>query len=125
MSCGSIKKPKRATLEREEEDRRRKRSENPQEQTVREEVELLRFGEAKMASLNLMETELCLGLPGGGGGGGEVETPKASGNKRAFSATVDLKLSTLVDSNSKQDLVNHNSKDAKALLKDPAKPPPK
>jgi len=77
--------------------------------------------------LNLKETELCLGLPGGGGGGGggggsEVETPRASA-KRGFSETVDLKLNL----QTKEDL-NENLKSAskeKTLLKDPAKPPAK
>ncbi|CAL0316694.1 unnamed protein product [Lupinus luteus] len=73
--------------------------------------------------LNLKETELCLGLPGGGGGGGsEVETPRANG-KRGFSETVDLKLNLP----SKEDL-NENLKNVskeKTLLKDPAKPPAK
>lgn len=75
--------------------------------------------------LNLKETELCLGLPGGGGGGGggsEVETPRASA-KRGFSETVDLKLNL----QTKEDL-NENLKSAskeKTLLKDPTKPPAK
>lgn len=71
--------------------------------------------------LNLKETELCLGLPGGGGS--EVETPRANG-KRGFSETVDLKLN--LPSN-KEDL-NENMKNVpkeKTLLKDPAKPPAK
>lgn len=70
-------------------------------------------------SLNLKETELCLGLPGGGS---EVETPRATG-KRGFSETVDLKLNL----HSKEDL-NENLKNVskeKTLLKDPAKPPAK
>ena len=77
--------------------------------------------------LNLKETELCLGLPGGGGGGGgggsEVETPRATG-KRGFSETVDLKLNLQAN---KEDL-NENLKNVpkeKTLLKDPAKPPAK
>lgn len=75
--------------------------------------------------LNLKETELCLGLPGGGGGGGgsdQVETPRSNG-KRGFSETVDLKLNL----QSKEDLnddVKNVSKE-KTLLKDPAKPPAK
>uniref|UniRef100_A0A5B6ZS48 Auxin-responsive protein n=1 Tax=Davidia involucrata TaxID=16924 RepID=A0A5B6ZS48_DAVIN len=81
--------------------------------------------------LNLKETELCLGLPGGGGGGGggEGETMKITG-KRGFSETVDLKLnfqsneSVLVDLKEKM----KNSSKEKNLLpcsKDPAKPPAK
>ncbi|KAI4317938.1 hypothetical protein L6164_025762 [Bauhinia variegata] len=76
---------------------------------------------AKEHGLNLKETELCLGLPGGGGTD-QVETPKATG-KRGFSETVDLKLNL----QSKEDL-NENLKNAskeKSLLKDPAKPPAK
>ncbi|WCJ23919.1 indole-3-acetic acid 7 [Euphorbia peplus] len=81
--------------------------------------------------LNLKETELCLGLPGGGGGGKNdvpaVETPKASG-KRGFSETVDLKLNL-----QSKDLMNENvintspsSKDKSAAsIKDPSKPPAK
>lgn len=44
--------------------------------------------------MNLKETELCLGLPGGGGGGSggnEAEMLKTTG-KRGFSETIDLKL---------------------------------
>lgn len=77
----------------------------------------------KESGLNLKETELCLGLPGGGGSGSEVETQRAAG-KRGFSETVDLKLN--LQSN-KEDL-NDNSKNVskdKTLLKDPAKPPAK
>ncbi|KEH42778.1 auxin-responsive AUX/IAA family protein [Medicago truncatula] len=74
--------------------------------------------------LNLKETELCLGLPGGGGGGGgggsEVETPRASG-KRGFSETVDLKLNL----QTKEDLNEKSASKEKTLLKDPAKPPAK
>lgn len=74
--------------------------------------------------LNLKETELCLGLPGGGGGGGgggsEVETPRASG-KRGFSETVDLKLNL----QTKEDLNEKSASEEKTLLKDPAKPPAK
>ncbi|KAJ0035832.1 hypothetical protein Pint_24688 [Pistacia integerrima] len=77
--------------------------------------------------LNLKETELCLGLPGGAKT--EAETPKATG-KRGFSQTVDLKLH--LQSKEAVDL-NENVKNAspkeKNLLpsctKDPAKPPAK
>ncbi|XP_054820319.1 auxin-responsive protein IAA14-like [Prosopis cineraria] len=88
-----------------------------------------------MASLNLKETELCLGLPGGGGGGAdgceaETATPKASsGNKRAFSATVNLKLNLVDDSKvvdgEEQDLMNQNLNNTITSKKDPTKPPAK
>ncbi|OIV90722.1 hypothetical protein TanjilG_15108 [Lupinus angustifolius] len=77
----------------------------------------------KEHGLNLKETELCLGLPGGGGGGGsEVETPRANG-KRGFSETVDLKLNLP----SREDLNDNMKNDSKekTLLKDPVKPPAK
>ncbi|KAM7256717.1 hypothetical protein ACFE04_012458 [Oxalis oulophora] len=77
-----------------------------------------------MALMNLKETELCLGLPGGGGP--KVETPlkvvaaaaaAAAGNKRGFSETVDLKLNL----NTKEvDLMNDNSNVSQE--KNPAKP---
>ncbi|KAL1340198.1 hypothetical protein HN51_028553 [Arachis hypogaea] len=85
---------------------------------------------AKEHGLNLKETELCLGLPGGGGGGGgdtaTAETPRATG-KRGFSETVDLKLNLQGNDTNKEDL-NENLKNVpkeKTLLKDPAKPPAK
>ncbi|KAA8548727.1 hypothetical protein F0562_000411 [Nyssa sinensis] len=76
--------------------------------------------------LNLKETELCLGLPGGGGG--EGETMKITG-KRGFSETVDLKLNL----QSNESAINlkekmKNSPKEKSLpppAKDPAKPPAK
>ncbi|KAE9589723.1 hypothetical protein Lal_00021596 [Lupinus albus] len=73
----------------------------------------------KEHGLNLKETELCLGLPGGGS---EVETPRVNG-KRGFSETIDLKLNLP----SKEEL-NENLKNVskeKTLLKDPSKPPAK
>ncbi|OIW07248.1 hypothetical protein TanjilG_08363 [Lupinus angustifolius] len=73
----------------------------------------------KEHGLNLKETELCLGLPGGGS---DVEIPRVNG-KRGFSETVDLKLNLP----SKEEL-NENLKNVlkeKTLLKDPAKPPAK
>lgn len=70
-------------------------------------------------SLNLKETELCLGLPGGGS---EVETPRATG-KRGFSETVDLKLNLQTKEDLKENLKNVSKE--KTLLKDPAKPPAK
>ncbi|KAJ7954796.1 Auxin-responsive protein [Quillaja saponaria] len=78
----------------------------------------------KEHDLNLKQTELCLGLPGGGGGI-EPETPKATG-KRGFSETVDLKLNL-----QSKEVLNENLKNAskeKTLLpctEDPAKPPAK
>ncbi|KAH7522212.1 hypothetical protein FEM48_Zijuj07G0114400 [Ziziphus jujuba var. spinosa] len=83
--------------------------------------------------LNLKETELCLGLPGGGGGCGNEQqpgTPKAAG-KRGFSDTVDLL--ELNFHSKKEDLkekiINNNAPKEKNLLpncnKDPAKPPAK
>ncbi|XP_052206531.1 auxin-responsive protein IAA14-like [Diospyros lotus] len=81
--------------------------------------------------LNLKETELCLGLPGGGGGA-EAETVKITG-KRGFSETVDLKLNlqsneSAVDLKEKM-MMNTQTNKEKNLLpsctKDPAKPPAK
>lgn len=76
--------------------------------------------------LNLKETELCLGLPGGGGG--DVEAPKATG-KRGFSETVDLKLnlqSKDLNNNVKNPANDNNLlPPAPACTKDPSKPPAK
>ncbi|KAG8373138.1 hypothetical protein BUALT_Bualt12G0139600 [Buddleja alternifolia] len=74
--------------------------------------------------LNMKETELCLGLPGGG------DAVKITG-KRGFSETVDLKLN--IQSNNESDgsdLNKENMKNScmeKAMLppKDPIKPPAK
>ncbi|KAL7081177.1 hypothetical protein ACP275_14G023000 [Erythranthe tilingii] len=82
---------------------------------------------AGLHGLNFMETELCLGLPGGGGGGGESDPIKTTG-KRGFSETVDLKLN--LQSNeppSSSDLINISSTEINAMLppKDPIKPPAK
>ncbi|CAK9318696.1 unnamed protein product [Citrullus colocynthis] len=80
--------------------------------------------------VNMLETDLCLGLPGGGGGGGgEPETPKANG-KRGFSETVDLKLNIQSKPGVTVDLTpqnNNTSTDEENLItsKDPAKPPAK
>ncbi|PIA45173.1 hypothetical protein AQUCO_01700601v1 [Aquilegia coerulea] len=80
--------------------------------------------------LNLKETELCLGLPGGGGGGGgtEGETTKSS-MKRGYSETItDLKLNL----ESKDQFEMTSTEKTKNLLKekklqtctnDPARPP--
>ncbi|CAL5392664.1 unnamed protein product [Camellia sinensis] len=83
-------------------------------------------------SLNLKETELCLGLPGGGGGA-EAEMVKITG-KRGFSETVDLKLNLIQPNNQsvvdlKEKMKNSPPKEKMNLLppctKDPAKPPAK
>ncbi|KAG6597395.1 Auxin-responsive protein IAA14, partial [Cucurbita argyrosperma subsp. sororia] len=76
--------------------------------------------------VNMLETDLCLGLPGGGGG--EPETPKGNG-KRGFSETVDLKLNiqskpvVTVDLSTTQNMKSTDSEDLSS--KDPAKPPAK
>lgn len=87
----------------------------------------------------MLETDLCLGLPGGGGGGGsgaEPETPKTNG-KRGFSETVDLKLNiqaksgVTVDLTTPQNMIKVNDSTASTddeenlSSKDPAKPPAK
>ncbi|KAL5782753.1 hypothetical protein ACOSP7_007782 [Xanthoceras sorbifolium] len=80
--------------------------------------------------LNLKETELCLGLPGGGKTDTETTPKTTSGNKRGFSETVDLKLNlqskeAVVDLN-EININNNSSSKEKNLLpsctKDPAKP---
>ncbi|KAL5068411.1 hypothetical protein RYX36_019298 [Vicia faba] len=78
----------------------------------------------KENGLNMKETELCLGLPGGGGSGSgcEVETPRAAG-KRGFSETVDLKLNLQTKEDLNENLKNVSKE--KSMLKDPAKPPAK
>lgn len=79
--------------------------------------------------INMLETDLCLGLPGGGGT--EPETPKANG-KRGFSETVDLKLNIQSKPGVAVDLtpqnLNNTTKtdhDDNLSSKDPAKPPAK
>ncbi|KAK3010770.1 hypothetical protein RJ639_011990 [Escallonia herrerae] len=74
------------------------------------------------SSLNLKETELCLGLPGGGGS--EGETLKVTG-KRGFSETVDLKLNLQSDEPAIdfKDKMKSSSKDN--CIKDAVKPPAK
>lgn len=87
--------------------------------------------------INMLETDLCLGLPGGGGGSGaEPETPKTNG-KRGFSETVDLKLNiqaksgVTVDLTTPQNMIMVNDSTASTddeenlSSKDPAKPPAK
>ncbi|CAH8336683.1 unnamed protein product [Eruca vesicaria subsp. sativa] len=76
--------------------------------------------------LNLRETELCLGLPGG-----ETAAP-VTGTKRGFSetTTVDLKLNLNNEPESKEgskthDVVTSLSKEKSSCPKDPAKPPAK
>lgn len=85
------------------------------------------LGKENGGGLNLKETELCLGLPGGGGGGGdsEVETPRASTGKRGFSETVDLKLNLQSKEDLNENLKKNNASKEKTLLKDPGKPPAK
>lgn len=76
-------------------------------------------------SLNLKETELCLGLPGGGGGDGETAV-KFTG-KRGFSETVDLKLNLQSNESAvdlKEKMLKSSPKEKNLLpgTKDPAKP---
>ncbi|KAK6138901.1 hypothetical protein DH2020_027362 [Rehmannia glutinosa] len=78
--------------------------------------------------LNLKETELCLGLPGGGGGA-ENDSIKING-KRGFSETVDLKLNLQSNDPTASDLKEKSLKNSameKAVVsqKDPVKPPAK
>lgn len=74
--------------------------------------------------MNLKETELCLGLPGGAE---TVESPAKSGvgNKRGFSETVDLKLNLHSIKQEPMDLNVAGISKEKTLLIDPAKPPSK
>nr|WOT18205.1 IAA34 [Sisymbrium orientale] len=74
--------------------------------------------------MDLKETELCLGLPGGAE---TVETPTKSGvgNKRGFSETVDLKFNIHSNKQGSVDLNVAGAPKQKTLLKDPAKPPAK
>lgn len=74
--------------------------------------------------LNLKETELCLGLPGGGGGGGESESMKING-KRGFSETVDLKLNLQAKESSMDLKEKMKIPDKETCNKDSAKPPAK
>ena len=74
--------------------------------------------------LNLRETELCLGLPGG-----DTASP-LTGTKRGFSETVDLKLNLNNEPESKEgskshDVVSAISKEKSSCTKDPTKPPAK
>lgn len=71
--------------------------------------------------MNLKETELCLGLPGGAE---TVESPAKSGvgNKRGFSETVDLKLNLHSNKQEHVDLNVAGAPKEKIFLKDPAKP---
>lgn len=75
--------------------------------------------------LNLRETELCLGLPGG-----DTAAALVTGNKRGFSETVDLKLNLNNEPESKEGSTTHEvvtsvSKEKNSCPKDPAKPPTK
>ncbi|KAJ0233078.1 Auxin-responsive protein IAA14 [Hirschfeldia incana] len=74
--------------------------------------------------MNLKETELCLGLPGGPD---SVETPTKSclGNKRGFSETVELKLSLHSTKQRSVDLNVAGPPKEKTLHKDSTKPPAK
>ncbi|GAB4843283.1 Auxin-responsive protein iaa7 [Ancistrocladus abbreviatus] len=80
--------------------------------------------------LNLKETELCLGLPGGGAGAaGTAGNGKTSNGKRGFEDTVDLKLNLQSKELGEVDL-NSPSKEKNLLpvpcTKDiPVKPPAK
>ncbi|CAA2966061.1 auxin-responsive IAA14-like [Olea europaea subsp. europaea] len=77
--------------------------------------------------LNLKETELCLGLPGGGCGGSESDSIKITG-KRGYSETVDLKLklqSNESASDLKETMKNSSKEKTAAPSKDPIKPPAK
>ncbi|KAL0414415.1 UNVERIFIED_CONTAM: Auxin-responsive protein IAA7 [Sesamum radiatum] len=74
---------------------------------------------AEEQGLNLKETELCLGLPGGGG------AEKITG-KRGFSETVDLKLNLQPNESAALDLKETSALDKPVLPpKDPVKPPAK
>lgn len=82
--------------------------------------------------LNLKETELCLGLPGGRGGDQPSEmTGLRAAAKRGFSETVDLKLNIQSKDDAAAVDLNENVKnipsngDGQKSLKDPAKPPAK
>ncbi|WZZ77208.1 auxin-responsive protein IAA17-like [Brassica napus] len=71
--------------------------------------------------LNLRETELCLGLPGG-----DTASP-VTGTKRGFSETVDLKLNLNSEPESKEgskshDVVSAVFKEKSSCPKDPTKP---
>lgn len=86
-----------------------------------EEERLIMIGSIE---LNLRETELCLGLPGGD------TVALVTGNKRGFSETVDLKLNLNNEPENKEgstthDVVTFDSKEKSSCPKDPAKPPAK
>lgn len=74
--------------------------------------------------INLKETELCLGLPGGPD---PVETPTKSclRNKRGFSEIVELKLGLHSTKEGSVDLNVAGAPKEKTLHKDPSKPPAK
>ncbi|KAF8085122.1 hypothetical protein N665_0680s0020 [Sinapis alba] len=75
--------------------------------------------------LNLKETELCLGLPGGPEVPVETPTKSCLGNKRGFSETVELKLSLHSTKQGSVDLNIAGASKEKTLHKDPARPPAK
>lgn len=73
--------------------------------------------------LNLKETELCLGLPGGGAADGDAV--KING-KRGFSETVDLKLNLQTnDLDLKESLKKSSVEKPEVPPKDSVKPPAK
>ncbi|KAL1200064.1 Auxin-responsive protein IAA14 [Cardamine amara subsp. amara] len=74
--------------------------------------------------MNLKETELCLGLPGGAEAM-ESSAKSCIGNKRGFSETVDLKLNLHSNKQGPVDLNVAGAPKEKTLIKDPAKPPAK
>ncbi|KAG9132723.1 hypothetical protein Leryth_014001 [Lithospermum erythrorhizon] len=79
-----------------------------------------KFASMEVVGLDLKDTELCLGLPGG-------ESIKTSG-KRGFSETVDLKLNLQTSDESNMDLKEKMKSSAAAketANKDPIKPPAK
>lgn len=90
-------------------------------------------GGGVVLDLNLRETELCLGLPGGSGSD-VAETPRVNG-KRGFLETVDLKLNLQTEESASLDpkeMPMKNVAKEKNLLpsaadttKDPSKPPAK
>ncbi|KAL8481576.1 hypothetical protein ACS0TY_027369 [Phlomoides rotata] len=79
--------------------------------------------------MNLKETELCLGLPGGGGGGASDGDAVKINGKRGFSETVDLQLNLQSNESNgldlKESLKNSSLEKPEVAPKDPVKPPAK